>query len=195
MSTHSTLSGRSKDWQELRQLSLGNLLPTTESADIRDVARNGYWHCRRQNTVMKPLTGSFSNGETKRRDFMKTAAVLPASALLGGAGATVATTASAQSSGTSTAGFGSGTGSSGTEPRPDHKGVAYSDMTSYDDDGKPNAGFSDRSSKPKSYDPTAPYQMPLTDEEQAILNGAKGPELAKVMKILVDHGNAFNAGI
>lgn len=85
------------------------------------------------------------------------------------------------------------TGASGGALRPDHIGVAYSDMTSYDADGKPTAGFSDRSSKPKSDDPTAPYQMPLTDEEQAILNGDKGPELAKVMKIIVEFGNAFRA--
>ena len=83
------------------------------------------------------------------------------------------------------------TGASGGALRPDHIGVAYSDMTSYDADGKPTAGFSDRSSKPKSDDPTAPYQMPLTDEEQAILNGDKGPEMAKVMKIIVEFGNAF----
>jgi hypothetical protein len=35
--------------------------------------------------------------------------------------------------------------------------------------------------------------MPLTKEEQAIMDGEKGPELAKVMKIVVAHGNAFGA--
>ena len=35
--------------------------------------------------------------------------------------------------------------------------------------------------------------MPLTKEEQAIMDGKKGEELAKVMKIVVAHGNAFGA--
>jgi len=35
--------------------------------------------------------------------------------------------------------------------------------------------------------------MPLTKEEQDIMDGKKGPELAKVMKIVVTHGNAFGA--
>jgi len=35
--------------------------------------------------------------------------------------------------------------------------------------------------------------MPLTKEEQDIMDGKKGPELAKVMKIVVGHGNAFGA--
>ena len=35
--------------------------------------------------------------------------------------------------------------------------------------------------------------MKLTAEQQAILDGAKGETLAKVMKTLVMYGNAFNA--
>ena len=35
--------------------------------------------------------------------------------------------------------------------------------------------------------------MPLTKEEQDIMDGKKGPELAKVMAIVVAHGNAFGA--
>ena len=35
--------------------------------------------------------------------------------------------------------------------------------------------------------------MPLTQEEQDIMDGKKGPELAKVMAIVVAHGNAFGA--
>ena len=77
---------------------------------------------------------------------------------------------------------------------PDYAGkIGYSDMTATDADGKPQPGFSDRSSKPKKADPKALYQMPLTKEEQDIMDGKKGPELAKVMKIVVAHGNAFNA--
>ena len=35
--------------------------------------------------------------------------------------------------------------------------------------------------------------MPLTQEEQDIMNGSKGEALAKIMKIVVAHGNAFGA--
>ena len=72
-------------------------------------------------------------------------------------------------------------------------GIGHSDMGATDADGNPKPGFSDRSSKPKQDDPKAPYKMPLTQEEQDIMDGKKGKELAKVMKIVVDHGNAFNA--
>jgi hypothetical protein len=66
-------------------------------------------------------------------------------------------------------------------------------MSATDADGKPSPGFSDRSSKPQQADPKALYQMPLTKEEQDIMDGKKGPELAKIMKIVVAHGNAFGA--
>ena len=75
----------------------------------------------------------------------------------------------------------------------DARWLGYSDMTSKDPDGKPQLGFHHRSSKPQQADPKALYQMPLTKEEQAIMDGEKGPELAKVMKIVVAHGNAFGA--
>jgi hypothetical protein len=71
--------------------------------------------------------------------------------------------------------------------------LGYSDMTGFDADGKPQKGFHDRSSKPQQADPKAAYQMPLTKEEQDIMDGKKGAELAKVMKIVVAHGNAFGA--
>ncbi len=84
-------------------------------------------------------------------------------------------------------------GSKKTE-MPDYAGkIGYSDMSNTDADGNTQPGFSHRSSKPKKADPLAPYQMPLTQEEQDILDGKKGPELAKVMRIVVNHGNAFNA--
>jgi len=77
---------------------------------------------------------------------------------------------------------------------PDYAGkLGISDMTGFDADGKPQPGFSHTSSKTPQADPKAPYQMPLTQEEQAILDGKKGPELAKVMKIVVAHGNCFGA--
>jgi predicted aconitase len=43
------------------------------------------------------------------------------------------------------------------------------------------------------HDPKKPYQMPLTKEEQDIMNGSKGEIIAKIMKIVVAHGNAFGA--
>lgn len=77
---------------------------------------------------------------------------------------------------------------------PDYAGkLGYSDMTGFDADGNPQPGFNHRSSKPQQADPKALYQMPLTKEEQAIMDGERGPELAKVMKIVVAHGNAFGA--
>ena len=71
--------------------------------------------------------------------------------------------------------------------------LGYSDMTGFDADGKPQPGFQHRSSKSQQADPKALYQMPLTQEEQAIMDGKKGEVLAKVMKIVVAHGNAFGA--
>jgi predicted aconitase len=71
--------------------------------------------------------------------------------------------------------------------------LGISDMTAKDADGKPQPGFAHTSSKAQQADPKAPYQMPLTKEEQDIMDGKKGPELAKVMKIVVAHGNAFGA--
>jgi predicted aconitase len=71
--------------------------------------------------------------------------------------------------------------------------LGISDMTAKDADGNPQPGFAHTSSKAQQADPKAPYQMPLSKEEQDIMDGKKGPELAKVMKIVVAHGNAFGA--
>jgi len=81
----------------------------------------------------------------------------------------------------------------GSKTVPDYAGIGYSDMGGTDANGKPQPGFADRSNRPDKADPKALYQMPLTKEEQDIMDGKKGPELAKVMKIVVAHGNAFNA--
>jgi predicted aconitase len=77
---------------------------------------------------------------------------------------------------------------------PDYAGkLGMSDMAAMGPDGKPQPEFAHTSSKSQQADPKAPYQMPLTQEEQDIMDGKKGPELAKVMKIVVGHGNAFGA--
>lgn len=51
---------------------------------------------------------------------------------------------------------------------------------------------SDRGADAK-HDPKKPHQMSLTKEEQDIMNGSKGEMMAKIMKIVVAHGNAFFA--
>ena len=77
---------------------------------------------------------------------------------------------------------------------PDYAGkLGYSDGSVTNPDGSTQRGFKDRSSKSQNADPKAPYQMPLTEEELGILKGSKGPEMAKIMAIVVAHGNAFGA--
>jgi len=77
---------------------------------------------------------------------------------------------------------------------PDYAGsMQTSDGSVANPDGSTQKGFSHRSSNSQQVDPKAPYQMPLTQEAQDIMDGKKGPELAKVMKIVVGHGNAFGA--
>ena len=119
----------------------------------------------------------------ERREFVK---VLPALPVL--TGAAIALDGTAQASGQSI--------SAGSQKQeiPAYAGkLGISDMTAKDADGKPQPGFAHRSSKGHQADPKAPYQMPLTKEEQDIMDGKKGPDLAKVMKIVVAHGNAFGA--
>ena len=69
--------------------------------------------------------------------------------------------------------------------------LQHSDGSVTNTTGATQPGFKDRTND--KVDPKAPYQMPLTQEEQDIMDGKKGPELAKVMKIVVAHGNAFGA--
>jgi predicted aconitase len=45
----------------------------------------------------------------------------------------------------------------------------------------------------KEHDPDQPHKMTLTREEQDILNGSKGPVMAKVLKTIVMHGELFGA--
>ncbi|MGI9242029.1 MAG: aconitase X, partial [Verrucomicrobiales bacterium] len=137
---------------------------------------------------------SEENNKSKmdRREFAK---ALSISALVpGGVAAGAAASALQANAQTAAAPAGAAAGAAkATGVRPDYAAVGYSDMGGTDADGKVQAGFADRGSKPKNDDPLAPYQMPLTKEEQDIMDGKKGPEIAKVMKIVVAHGNAFNA--
>ena len=122
----------------------------------------------------------------ERREFVK---LVPLTAL--GAGV-AAQTANAQAAVAPVA-KGVAAGGYGKKDLQEFAGIGHSDLGSTDADGNHKPGFNDRSSKPKKDDPKAPYQMSLTKEEQDIMDGKKGPELAKVMKIVVAHGNAFNA--
>ena len=80
----------------------------------------------------------------------------------------------------------------GDKELPEYAGkIKHSDMTGVNADGSLQPGFKDR--RNDKADPKAPYQMPLTKEEQDIMDGKKGPEMAKIMKIVVAHGNAFGA--
>jgi predicted aconitase len=130
----------------------------------------------------------------KRRKFVKTvslSALVPASLtiptghLLAGYKPAGGTDAKAS---------GRGSSKGGSTKVPDYAGsMQTSDGSVINPDGSTQAGFSHTSSKSQNADPKAPYQMPLTQEEQDIMDGKSGPELAKVMAIVVAHGNAFGA--
>jgi predicted aconitase len=123
----------------------------------------------------------------KRRDFVKGVAAVPvAGALISSNSILSAKTAKAAKKASSAA--------SGTGKLPAYAGkLQTSDGTVTDADGKTHSGFAHTSSKARQADPKAPYHMPLTKEEQDIMDGKKGKELAKVMKIVVAHGNIFGA--
>ena len=122
----------------------------------------------------------------KRRDFVKAVPVLSGAVVANGASAQTAKAAAAPAA--ETAAKGATAGGYGKADLQEFAGIGHSDMGSTDADGNPRPGFNDRSSKPKKGDPKALYQMPLTKEEQDIMDGKKGEELAKVMKIVVAHG-------
>jgi predicted aconitase len=76
--------------------------------------------------------------------------------------------------------------------------LTTTDMDGIGPDGKPdvnyNATRTGASRAGFKYDPSQPpHQMTLTKEEQDIMAGKKGKALAKVMKTVVAHGNAFGA--
>ena len=125
-----------------------------------------------------------------RRSFVKTLPTLPVLT-----GAAVALDQSIQIANGQTVKAKTTSGGSASKVKlPDYAGkLQHSDGSVADTDGKTQSGFKDRATANIRKDPKAPYQMPLTKEEQDILDGKKGPELAKVMKIVVAHGNAFGA--
>jgi predicted aconitase len=82
---------------------------------------------------------------------------------------------------------------------PDWAGrMISSDMLGLGEGGKRdpnyNANGTGSSRTEFKYDPSKPpHQMTLTKEEQDIMDGKEGEVLAKVMKTVVAHGNAFGA--
>jgi hypothetical protein len=90
------------------------------------------------------------------------------------------------------AGGGSGAGSAPEFAR--H--MLDSDMLGLGPDGKPTgqkATFTGASKADAIAEEAGMTEMKLTQEEQDILNGSKGEEMAKLMKILVVFGNIFGA--
>ena len=87
--------------------------------------------------------------------------------------------------------------SSGNGQVPDFAGnMLTSDMVGLGPDGKPTgqkATFTGASMANATAEDAAKHQMKLTAEEQAMLDGEKGEEVAKLMKILQIFGNTFGA--
>ncbi len=116
----------------------------------------------------------------KRREFVQSVGVASATGLLVGCdpGAdTASSSAETQSTGTQAAKPGAAatqSSSAGSQPPevPDYAGhLQTSDGTVVDTDGNVQPGFAHTSSEAQQADPKAPYQMPLTQEEQDILDG------------------------
>lgn len=88
-------------------------------------------------------------------------------------------------------------GASGTVKVPDFAGnMLTTDMQGLGPDGKATGQkdtFTGASKADATAESAAKNQMKLTKEEQAILDGSKGPEMAKLMKIQVVFGNTFGA--
>jgi len=128
-----------------------------------------------------------------RREFIKRSTMAAAAVTLlpGNLPVQVAKAAAPASSGASSS------GASGTGKVPDYaKNMLHSDMYGIGPDGKPTgqkATFTGASKANATAEEAAKNQMKLTAEEQAILDGKKGPEMAKLMKILVVFGNTFGA--
>lgn len=139
----------------------------------------------------------------KRREFVKTiplAALLPAG-LVAQAGNALAGNTEASNAQAAKAAGKATYGAAGSGKLPDWvtaKRLVTSDMDGIGPDGKPDVNYSANgtgsSLPPVKYDPSKPpHQMKLTQEEQDILDGKQGETLAKVMKTVVAHGNAFGA--
>lgn len=135
----------------------------------------------------------------KRREFCKGVALVPASGALVSVGrfAEAASNGKTAQVGMSGQAAQSSSGASGAGTLPDYAGkMIHSDMDGVGPDGRPTgqrATYTGASRADAKADTLAQHQITLTQEEQAILNGKDGEEKAKLMKILVAFGNAFEA--
>ena len=131
----------------------------------------------------------------KRRDFCKGVAFVPVSgALLSSVPRLVdaATAEKGAPAGSSHVGK-----AAGSKTLPGYaENFLTSDMEGLGPDGKPTgikATFTGASKANAVAEQAMKHKMKLTKEEEAILNGSEGEEMAKLMKILVLFGNAFGA--
>ncbi len=139
----------------------------------------------------------------KRRDFVKGAALVPATSTL------IACTAYQSSADMAQPTRGTqSTGGSGSNPQ-QSKGfravtdaadakdfeIVACDQIGVDRDGNPiTDGLTGTGSDVVAkHNPDKPHKMTLTQEEQDILNGSKGDVMAKVLKTIVKHGELFGA--
>ena len=127
-----------------------------------------------------------------RRKFIKVSSSMAGAALLSPARSIIIDVEEAAAAGTATA------SESKAVPVPDWvKNMKTSDQEGLGPDGKPEVAYratrTGHSRSDAAIDPKKPTQMTLTQEEQDILDGKKGEEMAKVMKTVVMHGNAFGA--
>jgi predicted aconitase len=138
----------------------------------------------------------------KRRKFIKGVALVPASGALISLTNIAAATSPAEAkiaTNVSTAKDAALTGSGGSKGGkvPDFaEHMLTTDMEGTGPGGKYNgqiATFTGASQANTRAEKAAQHKMKLTREEQAILDGKEGKEKAKLMKILVDFGNAFGA--
>lgn len=137
-------------------------------------------------------------GMNRRKFIKRSSAACAAVALLPGSLHVQAEKASAMGSSGGTKSGAKKTSAAQAKPLPEWAGrVRSSDMNGIGPDGKPdpdyNANGTGHSRANFEHDPLKPHQMALTSEEKAILDGKKGEVLAKVMKTVVAHGNAFGA--
>ena len=136
----------------------------------------------------------------KRREFIK---MIPAAALVS-AGASLRPEAAEAASALAAApdpksSSGTSKGFSVANPTHDDPGAydhVHCDQFGIDSEGNPIADHLTGTGSDaglKAHNPDRPHKMTLTQEEQDILNGSKGPVMAKVLKTIVMHGELFGA--
>jgi hypothetical protein len=133
----------------------------------------------------------------ERRDFCKSLAAVPASGALASVTGLTDSAIAGKPAQTGKVGGKPTSGASGSREVPEYaKDFLTSDMNGLGPDGKPTnmrATFTGASKANATAEEAMRHKMQLTKEEQAILDGKDGEEMAKLMKILVLFGNIFGA--